>query len=145
MAELRAAHYSLNQQTQKVSGSQESSITEKEKKSTMLGEKRKKKGWISPAHLPEFWFSTARFKGPWFACQTGITWLPWPGKNTASILNILSKEPLTYRLSANNEWHSLWAHQKPSLNLRFQFLSLPSTLSHEQSRAEQTGDSVYHS
>lgn len=43
MVELRAAHYSLNQQTQKVSGSQESSITEKKKKSTMLGEKRKKK------------------------------------------------------------------------------------------------------
>lgn len=43
MAELRVAHYSLNQQTQKVSGSQESSITEKEKKSTMLGKKNNKK------------------------------------------------------------------------------------------------------
>lgn len=50
MAELRAAHYSLNQQTQKVSGSQESSITEKEKKSTMLGEKRKKKDEF-PQHI----------------------------------------------------------------------------------------------
>jgi hypothetical protein len=40
VAELGAARYSLNQQTQKVSGSQESSVTEKEKSSQCLEKKK---------------------------------------------------------------------------------------------------------